>query len=126
MLGICKAFTIPSSGTKLTLARAGPQLFYESESPYYSTAFQTILICYTLAAVLSISLRYYLIWENRRRDKAEGTEAHSEPIRETFSDGEEVIVPDPVNTPVVALVVNTEEDDGDTTDWQTKGFRYRL
>jgi ACS family allantoate permease-like MFS transporter len=48
---------------------AAPQLFLPSEAPVYQTAFRAAFICFALCIVLSIVLRYYLIWENKRRDQ---------------------------------------------------------
>lgn len=47
---------------------AAPQLFLPSEAPVYATAFRAAFICFALCIVLSIVLRFYLIWENKRRD----------------------------------------------------------
>lgn len=46
----------------------GPQLFFEDEAPSYPSGFLSMIICFGAALVLSILLRIYLIWENRRRD----------------------------------------------------------
>lgn len=47
----------------------GPQLFFEDEAPSYPSGFLSMIICFAAALVLSLVLRIYLIWENRRRDK---------------------------------------------------------
>ncbi|KAJ9157765.1 Major facilitator superfamily transporter allantoate [Pleurostoma richardsiae] len=47
---------------------AAPQLFLPNEAPVYATAFRAAFICFALCIVLSIVLRFYLIWENKRRD----------------------------------------------------------
>ncbi|CAH0055613.1 unnamed protein product [Clonostachys solani] len=46
-----------------------PQLFLSSEAPVYETAFRASFICFALCIVATIILRYYLIWENNRRDR---------------------------------------------------------
>lgn len=51
----------------------GPQLFFEHEAPSYPSGFLSMIICFGAALVLSIVLRFYLIWENKRRDKETGT-----------------------------------------------------
>lgn len=48
---------------------AAPQLFIPSEAPRYNTAFLAAFICFALCILFSVALRYYLIWENRRRDQ---------------------------------------------------------
>ncbi|KAM3566997.1 hypothetical protein ARSEF4850_000031 [Beauveria asiatica] len=50
----------------------GPQLFFARESPSYTSGFLAMLVCYAGGILLSIMLRFYLVWENRRRDKAAG------------------------------------------------------
>ncbi|KAM3502271.1 hypothetical protein MY11210_009118 [Beauveria gryllotalpidicola] len=50
----------------------GPQLFFARESPSYTSGFLAMLVCYAGGIILSIMLRFYLVWENRRRDKAAG------------------------------------------------------
>lgn len=48
---------------------AAPQLFISTEAPVYQTAFRAAFVCFAVNIVLSFVLRYYLIWENRRRDQ---------------------------------------------------------
>lgn len=48
----------------------GPQLFVAKEAPRYPSAFLSMIICFTIALLLSLVLRFYLIWENKRRDSA--------------------------------------------------------
>ncbi|OAA80716.1 Major facilitator superfamily domain, general substrate transporter [Akanthomyces lecanii RCEF 1005] len=50
----------------------GPQLFFARESPKYTSGFLAMLVCYAAGIVLCMLLRFYLVWENRRRDKAAG------------------------------------------------------
>ncbi|KAE8376406.1 major facilitator superfamily domain-containing protein [Aspergillus bertholletiae] len=47
----------------------GPHLFFSDEEPSYPSGFLAMLICFVISLVLSLSLRYYLIWENKRRDR---------------------------------------------------------
>jgi hypothetical protein len=47
----------------------GPQLFFADQSPSYTSGFLAMLICYAVGILTCIGLRYYLIWENRRRDR---------------------------------------------------------
>lgn len=79
--------------------RAGPHFFLTSEKPHYQTAFRTIMICYALVVVEALGLRFYLAYENRRRDMVEGA---------------------------LARVPATVSSDEDLTDKQTVGMRYRL
>ncbi|KAI0152158.1 MFS general substrate transporter [Hypoxylon sp. NC0597] len=47
---------------------AAPQLFIPSEAPAYKTAFLAAFICFALCIIFTVVLRFYLIWENKRRD----------------------------------------------------------
>ncbi|OAA52936.1 Major facilitator superfamily domain, general substrate transporter [Cordyceps fumosorosea ARSEF 2679] len=98
---------------------AGPQFFRESEAPTYDTAFQTIMICYSLVIVLAIVLRMYLQWFNALRSKMEGVQgslatAGALPDAKLGSDA---------GATAVQLQPAAFED---ITDWKTVGFRYRL
>ncbi|GLB10308.1 hypothetical protein AtubIFM57258_006710 [Aspergillus tubingensis] len=46
----------------------GPQLFFESQEPTYTTGFLAIMICYVVGIILCGVARFYLVWENQRRD----------------------------------------------------------
>ncbi|GME27451.1 MFS allantoate transporter [Neofusicoccum parvum] len=46
----------------------GPQLFFDDEAPTYKSGFLAMLICFVLGIAFSIALRFYYIWENKRRD----------------------------------------------------------
>ncbi|KAM0433502.1 hypothetical protein ACHAPT_004382 [Fusarium lateritium] len=48
---------------------ASPQLFKASEAPSYESGFTACIICLSAATVLSGVLRFYLIWENKKRDQ---------------------------------------------------------
>ncbi|KAF5596699.1 DAL5-Allantoate ureidosuccinate permease [Fusarium pseudocircinatum] len=48
----------------------GPHLFFPSEAPGYKSGFLAVMICLAISAVLCIVLRFYLIWENKKRDDA--------------------------------------------------------
>ncbi|CZR45801.1 uncharacterized protein FPRO_15023 [Fusarium proliferatum ET1] len=48
----------------------GPHLFFPSEAPGYKSGFLAIMICLAISAILCIVLRFYLIWENKKRDDA--------------------------------------------------------
>lgn len=50
-----------------------PQLFLTSEAPVYETAFRAAFCCFALCIVLSIALRFYLIWQNKQRDSSAAT-----------------------------------------------------
>lgn len=99
---------------------AGPQFFRTSEAPVYGTAFRAILICYVLASLLAVSLRFYLAWINKRRDREEGV------VLDDDDDGETRVQGKDVNAVVVTGVTLQAEDYDDVTDWKTVGFRYRL
>lgn len=68
----------------------------EKEAPTYTSGFLAIMICYAIGLVASIVLRFYLVWENKRRDTAAETV--------------------PLGTP--------EETNVDKTDKQLRTFRY--
>ncbi|KAL4961201.1 major facilitator superfamily domain-containing protein [Aspergillus stella-maris] len=53
----------------------GPHLMFDSEAPSYPSGFLAMLICFGVCFVLSLGLRYYLIWENRRRDRLGNADA---------------------------------------------------
>ncbi|OKL64364.1 hypothetical protein UA08_01087 [Talaromyces atroroseus] len=93
---------------------AGPQFFRTSEAPVYQTAFKAILVCYILSAMLAVSLRFYIQFVNRKRDREEGFVPGS---ASTTAAKDAIVVE---ATPLQA------EDYDDVTDWKTVGFRYRL
>ena len=102
----------------------GPQLFKAEEAPTYSTGFRTIMICYALVAGSAMILRGYLMWINQKRIKEEGVEGNA---------GEAGAVPGGAMAKVQgsdAMTANnvefSTEDYDDVTDWNTRGFRYRL
>ncbi|KAL4911214.1 hypothetical protein BDW74DRAFT_172681 [Aspergillus multicolor] len=101
---------------------AGPHLFLASEVGH-ETSFRSILICYALAAALTLSLYAYLRRLNSWRDREEGivstgsTEVpQQQDCRQTGS------------TEVSPLIrtLPRQDDGDDMTDWNTFGFRYRL
>lgn len=65
--------------------------------------FQAIMICYALVLVMAMGLRAYLTFENKRRDRKE------DPAASTVDE-----------------VLSAENDEQELTDWNTKGFRYRM
>ncbi|OJJ42741.1 hypothetical protein ASPZODRAFT_76411 [Penicilliopsis zonata CBS 506.65] len=86
---------------------AGPQLFSSSQAPTYYGAFAAILACFCIGIVDVLLLRGYMVWENRRRDKAQG----------------KVIEPES-DAPAGFTM-----DDGcimDISDWQNESYRYAL
>jgi hypothetical protein len=92
---------------------AGPQTFKSSEAKQgYPTAFKAILICYGLVVLISLALRFYLMFVNKRRDLVEGDEAAR--VREADA------------APEKAVQKLTAEDYEDITDLKTVGFRYRM
>jgi hypothetical protein len=77
----------------------GPLTFTQQSAPGYIPAKITIIVTCAVAVVLTLVLRYYYMWENKRRDKlvAQGVLGHQADIE--FSD---------------------------VTDRKNKEFRYRL
>lgn len=87
----------------------GPQLFKSAEAPNYHTAYNGMIACLVIAIALSIVLRQYMDWENKRRDREQGVYIDPEPkhvvdIDEVDLTGERVVL----------------------TDWENKRFRYYL
>ncbi|CAL3968246.1 unnamed protein product [Diplocarpon coronariae] len=88
---------------------SGPQTFKTSEKAAgYPTAFRAILICYGLVVLVSLGLRLYLSFVNKKRDREEG----GAPATENLT------APDKRHL--------TADDYEDITDLNTPGFRYRL
>ncbi|KAJ5432484.1 uncharacterized protein N7458_011640 [Penicillium daleae] len=106
---------------------SGPQFFLSREAPTYDTAFRTIMICYALAVLLALCLRFYLQWMNARRVRAEGFEGSAGNAGAVG--GGKVVDVDP-NAKNVGQMVNqvqlVSNDYEDITDWKTPGFRYRF
>ena len=105
---------------------AGPQFFKSSEKPLYPTAFRAILICYIFAAVLAITLRFYLQFMNHKRIREEGAQSNAGSTAVVA--GSKVAGPDNKNAVVEAVsnVALQPADYEDVTDWKTVGFRYRV
>jgi hypothetical protein len=88
---------------------SGPQTFKSSEKKAgYPTAFKAILICYGLVVFISLGLRAYLTFVNKRRDRIEGEAAVA--AAQTPPEKRDLLA----------------EDYEDTTDFNTFGFRYRM
>lgn len=103
---------------------AGPQFFKSSEAPTYSTAFKAIMVCYALSVAMAMGLRTYLGWENARRAREEGFEGNAGSAGAVG--GGKVVDGADVGTGAVGEVELRSEDYEDVTDWQIRGFRYRL
>ncbi|KAF2117614.1 major facilitator superfamily domain-containing protein [Lophiotrema nucula] len=56
----------------------GPHLFFDDEAPSYPSGFLSMMVCYGFAFVACFALRFYLVWENRRRDRTSSREVLSE------------------------------------------------
>ncbi|RKL29098.1 hypothetical protein BFJ70_g10809 [Fusarium oxysporum] len=74
----------------------GPQVFRAAEAPHYSTGYNSILGFEATAICALLAYAGGCIVENRKRDKAEGTD----------------------------VSVRVEDQLGDLTDYEKKGFRY--
>ncbi|KAF4770238.1 hypothetical protein HAV15_011309 [Penicillium sp. str.  len=104
---------------------SGPQFFLSEEAPTYNTAFRTIMICYALAVLLALVLRFYLQWTNARRTRLEGFEGSA---GNSGAVGGKGLDDDPDSTNVADMVNRVQlvsDDYEDVTDWKTPGFRYR-
>lgn len=67
----------------------GPQVFLSWDAPRYHIAFATHLGCYSLLVVDIFALRWYLSYQNKKRDRlaAEGNQAaHDEAFVHAFED----------------------------------------
>lgn len=106
---------------------SGPQFFLSREAPTYDTAFRTIMICYALAVILALCLRFYLQWMNARRVRVEGFEGSA---GNAGAVGGGKVLDVDQNAKNVAQMVNQVQlastDYEDITDWKTPGFRYRF
>ncbi|KAF2503227.1 MFS general substrate transporter [Lophium mytilinum] len=88
---------------------AGPQVFLAKEAPFYRTGCKTYMICLCLGILTIMTLRQYMDWENKRRDRLQGVVVEVEPKKKG---GEGV-----VGLPSFGL---------DETDWEQESFRYIL
>lgn len=41
---------------------------FAREAPSYSSGFAGMVVCFACSAILSMLLRFYCIWENKKRD----------------------------------------------------------
>ncbi|CAI7666354.1 unnamed protein product [Penicillium palitans] len=87
---------------------AGPQFFISEEAPNYHTAYTTILACYAITIALVIMFRFYLVWENARRDKEQGVKVDPEEDRRVNISADEDVL------------------QVDQTDKENRSFRYIL
>ncbi|KAJ5793895.1 hypothetical protein N7457_000494 [Penicillium paradoxum] len=104
---------------------SGPHFFRSKEAPTYDTAFRAIMVCYALAVLLALALRFYLQWINARRVHLEGFEGSA---GNAGAVGGKVLDGDRDSNDVGDMVdrVRLVSDDyEDITDWKTPGFRYR-
>lgn len=56
----------------------GPQLFFAHEAPEYQSGFLSMMVCFGVGIVLCIVLRFYVIYENLKRDRSGTGEAEPE------------------------------------------------
>ena len=83
------------------------------------------MICYALAVLLALVLRFYLQWTNARRTRLEGFEGSAGNAGAVGGKG---LDEDRDSTNVVDMVNRVQlvsDDYEDITDWKTPGFRYR-
>ena len=87
----------------------GPQTFITAEKAHgYPTAFKSILSCYGIVILMSMVLRAYLTFVNKRRDRVEG---------DLLAEQDQI-------APEKRELTATDYDD--ITDFNTPGFRYRM
>ncbi|RAO70591.1 uncharacterized protein BHQ10_006603 [Talaromyces amestolkiae] len=82
----------------------GPQIMFADEAPSYPSGFAGMLVCFACSAVITMILRLYLIWENKKRD--------------ALGEAPDVVEID--GFPVPASSLNLI----DKTDWEIHQFRY--
>ncbi|RAL62620.1 hypothetical protein DID88_004467 [Monilinia fructigena] len=87
----------------------GPQLFKSHEAPHYQTAYNGMIACLVISIALSLILRQYMDWENKRRDREQGLYIDPEPRHVEDIDDADLTVDRVV-----------------LTDWENKKFRYYL
>ncbi|KAL4782216.1 major facilitator superfamily domain-containing protein [Aspergillus varians] len=46
----------------------GPQIMFEREAPSYPSGFAGMLVCFACSTIVILLLRFYLIWENSKRE----------------------------------------------------------
>ncbi|KAK6387724.1 hypothetical protein LTS17_000993 [Exophiala oligosperma] len=93
----------------------GPMVFKAQEAPNYQSAYAAILACMCIGLATVLGLRFYMAWENKRRDRAQGC----------------MIDPEPKIESAVNFAGETEGSDGgnmdlDVSDWANERFRYCL
>lgn len=67
---------VPEFDIGANLQKIGPQVFLWWNAPRYLIAFATHLGCYTLLVIVIVSLRFYLAWENKKRDSLAAAGVH--------------------------------------------------
>ena len=77
---------------------------FEREAPVYSSGFAAILVCLGVSILLIIALRFYLIWQNKKRGSVEQVVDTGDLNAEQMSAED-----------IAAM---------DKTDWETDGFCY--
>ncbi|RDW56661.1 hypothetical protein BP6252_14074 [Coleophoma cylindrospora] len=78
---------------------SGPHFFITKEAPRYATGFRAVFSTFALAIVITLLLRTYLVWKNLKSAQ------------------------EPANADSIDVNQLVEED---ITDWEAKGFIYRL
>lgn len=77
---------------------------FEEEAPVYTSGFTAILVSLAASVLMILALRFYLVWQNKKRGSVEqGAEDHDLNREQTFAED-------------IAA--------SDKTDWQTDGFCY--
>ncbi|KAF2254624.1 allantoate permease [Trematosphaeria pertusa] len=66
----------------------GPQVFLTRDAPRYFIAFSTHMGCYILLVLVIAFLRFYFVWQNKKRDElaAQVVEARDEHLVHAFDD----------------------------------------
>ncbi|KKK14657.1 hypothetical protein P175DRAFT_0484744 [Aspergillus ochraceoroseus IBT 24754] len=82
----------------------GPQIMFAREAPSYASGFAGMLVCFAASAIICVVLRFYLIWENKKRD--------------ALGDVPEIVEIDGIPVPVGSLNLI------DKTDRELHQFRY--
>lgn len=56
----------------------GPQIFFSWQAPTYNSGFQGMMVCFVVAFITTLLLRFHLAWQNRRRDRESTPDSQTE------------------------------------------------
>ncbi|CAI6098830.1 unnamed protein product [Clonostachys chloroleuca] len=69
--GVTPSCAFSSSSSLPTISpMEGFKLFSAREAPTYQSGFFSLMVCFAIATAACLALRFYLVFENRRQDRA--------------------------------------------------------